>query len=221
MSISKKEFKDAFRTVMSQEFEDILYNEPVEEHIFSQKFEHRMNKIIRAEKKKMWHWYNTVTKKVAIIIITLTILITTVSNVDAIRTPIVNFFVEVYESFSHYFLSGDLKEKIDYEYHLSSIPSGFYETNVIYDSTRIVHIYESDNKNVIELSQTITDSIDLYVDNEHGTINKIFINDVEINIYISDGCTQAIWISDSYLLMLTYYGNIDLESMTELIKLVQ
>ena len=65
--MTKAEFNEAFRKAMSDEFASVPKNEKEIDHVFSDRFEKRMKKLIKAEKSVGWHWVNTAGKRAAVI----------------------------------------------------------------------------------------------------------------------------------------------------------
>ena len=59
MPISKAEFKEAFREVISSEFSNIPKNENEIDFVFSERFNKRMAKLITSQKKAYYHLINT------------------------------------------------------------------------------------------------------------------------------------------------------------------
>ena len=59
MSMSREEFKAAFREVISSEFAHIPTDESSIDFTFSEKFIKRMNKLIRAQRKSYYKFINT------------------------------------------------------------------------------------------------------------------------------------------------------------------
>lgn len=129
MAMSKTDFKNAFREAVSSEFAHIPTDENSIDFTFSERFNKRMAKLIKSQKKVYYNFINTAYKRVAIICIVLLTMLTTACSVKAIREPIVNFFTEVYESFTRYFFEGDTVDVLTKEYSISKLPDGFTQTN--------------------------------------------------------------------------------------------
>lgn len=105
--------KKAAQEVQRREME-ALNNEMalVESHVFSETFNRKMEKLLRFSQKSYFPYVNTIGKRVAIITIAVVIsLSATAFSVKAIREPVVNFFVNVYEKFSSIVFQSDESEK--------------------------------------------------------------------------------------------------------------
>ena len=68
MAITKAEFKNAFRKVASLEFSHIPSDECGIQYTFSEKFNKRMEILIKSQNKVYWDVVSTAAKRVAIIV---------------------------------------------------------------------------------------------------------------------------------------------------------
>lgn len=224
MTLDNK-FYNALQNVMQQEckeeFEMIPQDDDDINYIFSDSFDQRMSELIKNQKESAKKGANSAFKRAAIIAAAILIFLATPLSVKAIREPIVEFIIEVYESFSNFIFSGDTQQTITYEYGFSSVPEGFKEVNIQNDIVRITITYENGEGDIMELTQSITDDIDLSIDNENGEITEVIINNNRTVIYKSEGTAQANWIAKGYLLTLTYYGDIDIDTLCAYIKAIE
>ena len=155
MSMSREEFKAAFREVISSEFAHIPTDESSIDFTFSEKFIKRMDKLIRAQKKSYYKFINTAGKRVAVIFAAIITLFTASLSVKAIREPVVRFIKQIYETFTHYTFEGDTVDVITKEFNLNIVPDGFIETDRIANEISITKIYENNSGNSFELVQTM------------------------------------------------------------------
>lgn len=224
MAITESEFDRAFREVVASEFKDIPLNEEEIDCTFSKKFERKMDKLIRTEKKVYWRFVNTAYKKAIIAAVVITLLLTGALSVSAVRKSIVNFIIEIYETFVSFDIDGEGTNEILYEYKFSSIPDGFTETNVLDTPAGIEHEYTNDVGEKIGLTQCGTDGFVLSIDNEHGTLSEITVKGLTVYVYVheSNTFTSAQWITeDGYALTLSYEGEIDIDTMIALIESIE
>ncbi|HOB36923.1 MAG TPA: hypothetical protein PKX71_04540 [Candidatus Avimonas sp.] len=63
-------------------------------------FENKMRKLIQNQKRSYWKYINTATKRVAVIMLAIVITFASAMSVKAIREPVVNTIVEIYEKFT-------------------------------------------------------------------------------------------------------------------------
>lgn len=222
MSMTKAELKNAFREAVAYEFRDIPHDEALIQYEFSAEFQKRMNKLIDKQKKKIWHWVNTVPKRIALIAAAAIMLFATACSVPEIREPIVKFFTEVHESFTEYFFEGDTAENavISEKYQLTSLPSGFIETNVYEDENLVSTTYKNENGDSIMLSQIVGTS-SVSVDAEYGETKTLNVSGNEVHLYSDEGIMQAVWSHDTYLFELICYGNYSEQDMIDMIESVE
>lgn len=219
LSMSREEFKAAFREVVSSEFAHIPTDESSIDFIFSEKFIKRMDKLIRAQRKSYYKFINTAAKRAAVIFAAIITLFTASLSVKAIREPVVRFIKQVYETFIHYSYTGDKTEKIEREYTITNLPYGFKQTNKIENDVSITTEFKDDLGNVIEFTQMITGHSDGYfVDNENGIVFTENVDGYEIEFFEAYDMKQAIWMKDRYALSITCYGNVSFEVIKEIIR---
>ena len=181
MSMSREEFKAAFREVVSSEFAHIPTDESSIDFTFSEKFIKRMDKLIRAQRKSYYKFINTAGKRAAVIFAAIITLFTASLSVKAIREPVVRFVKRVYETFIHYSFDGGTTDKISKEYAIR-VPENFNQTNRIQGDALIATEYTSDSGDIIEFKQMTTKySIGYFVDNEIGNIKTEVINGMEVD----------------------------------------
>ena len=221
MAINKNDFKNAFREVVSSEFAHIPTDENSIDFTFSERFNKRMAKLIKSQKKAYYSLINTAYKRVAIICIIILALLTTACSVKVIREPIVNFFTEVYESFTRYFFEGDTVNTITKEYSLKVLPDGFKQTNKTQDAVFITTEYQNENGDIIELTQTITDNTQHNLDNQIGNKYEISVDGQKIQVLGFDGFIQFMWIKNEYCFKVTGYGNIDKDILKQVVENIE
>ena len=141
MAISVDEFKDALRKVVSSEFANIPEDENSIDYVFSERFNKKMEKLLKAQKKVYWKFINTAAKRVAIIFLVFIALFTTACSIKEIREPVVRFIIETYEKFNQYFFEGDTTDEISYEYKIKNIPDGFAQTEKFKSENTILTTY--------------------------------------------------------------------------------
>lgn len=187
MAMTKAEFKNAFREAAAYEFRDIPRDDSQVQHEFSAEFERKIAKLIQKEKSFFWHFVNTASKRVAVIILVFVMLFTTACSVKAIREPIVRFLSEVYETFTEYFFDGEKTSVITEKYYISAIPDGFVEESAYEADTTINIVYRSGENNTIHYTQAITDETTIYLDNEKADSKTITVSEYEVHLYTQVG----------------------------------
>lgn len=220
MAMTKAELKNAFREAAAYEFRDIPHDDSQAPHEFSAEFERKIAKLIQKEKSFFWHFVNTASKRVAVIILVFVMLFTTACSVKAIREPIVRFITEVYETFTEYFFDGEKTSVITEKYQISAIPTGFSEESVFETDTVITVVYQNAQNNTIHFTQSITDGTTIYLDSEKGDRKTIAVSEYEVHLYLQKGVIFAMWIHDGYYFEIVWYGNFSEADMIGLIQSV-
>lgn len=221
MAMSKDEFKNAFREVISSEFSHIPCDEDSIDYTFSDRFNKKMNKLIKAQRKPYYFLINTAAKKAAVYFVIFVTLITASMSVKAIREPVVNFIVEVYESFTRYFFDGDTAKELKKEYVITELPTGFLQiSNDKTDISQTV-ILEDTNDNMIIFTQSVTENEIFDIDNQKGTPKTEKINGIDIRIYTYEKDKFVFWSDNGYFFQITAYGDIDDETLIKMIKSIK
>lgn len=218
--MSREEFKAAFREVVSSEFAHIPTDESSIDFTFSEKFIKRMDKLIQAQRKSYYKFINTAAKRAAVIFAAIITLFTASLSVKAIREPVVKFIKQVYETFIHYTFEGEIQPKIKKEFFIKTLPDGFIQHDKIESDLAITTIYVNDN-NTIKFTQQSTNNANHFFDNESGTLTKVTISGINVDIYESENIKHAVWTDEGYFFKLTCIGEINIDSVTMMIESIQ
>lgn len=221
--MTRKEVIEAFREVASEEFAHIPNEEDIE-YVFSEKFNKKMNKLLKKIENNNMHSMPRAKRNVLVLIAAILIIFAGLMSVSAVREPVVNFAIEKFETYFDFLFTGDISVSIEYEYTFSQIPDGFTETNIYVSEGTINKEYSNlDTGDIIIFQQSVTDGNVLSIDNEHGQITTERIDGMQIYIYegLNQDFTQANWISKTYSLTLIYYGDIQKEDFINLVKLIK
>lgn len=219
--MSKTDFKNAFREVVSSEFAHIPTDENSIDFTFSERFNKRMEKLIRSQKKVYYNLINTAAKKVAVILVIFATLTTASMSVKAIREPVVNFIVEVYESFTRYFFDGDTTKELKKEYVITELPTDFLQTSAVKTDINQTVTLEDTNDNMIIFTQSITENKIFDIDNQKETPKIEKVNGIEIYIYTYEKDKFIFWSDNGYFFQITAYGDIDEETLIKMIKSIK
>lgn len=218
MAITKAEFKQAFREVVSLEFSHIPTDENSIQYTFSENFNKRMEKLIKAQKKVYWNFVNTTSKRVAIIFLAIFTMFTAAFSVKAIREPIIEFIKQVYESFTHYTFHGDTIEFIEKEFSIHQTPYGYEQIDKTTTDNSVVTIYKNELDYTIYFSQSTTDShTGFFVDNENGDLYTETINGINVDFKEWYDTKTAMWTQNGYVFTLDCTGNISFDEIKQMI----
>lgn len=221
MAMSKETLKNAMREAASAEFAHIPVNDDLIDYTFSEKFEKKMRKLLKAQRKPYWNYYNTVSKKVAIVFAALLMLIATACSIEEIREPIVNFVKTVFHTFIEYSYEGDTVGVITRKYQIEKLPEGFEQTKYVESEGFITGTYENENGDMILFNQDATIGSGFTWDKENGNVYSKEINGLDVEIYESDKVKQAFWLLDGYSFRIVCVGDIEMETLEYLIRQVE
>lgn len=220
--MSKDDFKNALREVVSSEFAHIPCDEDSIDYTFSERFNKKMDKLIKAQRKSYYFLINTAAKRVAVIFVAFLTLFTASMSVKAIREPVINFVVEVYESFTRYFFEGETIQEIKKKYQITDLPDGYAQTNIYESAASITIIYENVDSGKIKFTQGISGNADFYVDNENCSQQTIKVKNIKVNIYEWENSKQVIWTKDSYVFdMILDSTNFEIKDIERIIQSIK
>ena len=222
MSMSREEFKAAFREVVSSEFAHIPTDESSIDFTFSEKFNKKMEKLIKSQRKPYWNFISTVSRRAAVIIVAIITLVTAAFSVKAIREPIIKFNKQVYESFTHYSFDGDTVEIITKEYTITQMLDGYEQFDKLTSENTIATTYKNKLGDTIIFTQMTTEySIGYFVDNESGEQYTETVDDIEIEFKEWYDTKTAIWANDGYVFSIDCIGNISFEDIKQIIRTIK
>lgn len=222
LSMSREEFKAAFREVVSSEFAHIPTDESSIDFTFSEKFNKKMEKLIKSQRKPYWNFISTVSRRAAVIIVAIITLVTAAFSVKAIREPIIKFIKQVYESFTHYSFDGDTVEIITKEYTITQMLDGYEQFDKLTSENTIATTYKNKLGDTIIFTQMTTEySIGYFVDNESGEQYTETVDDIEIEFKEWYDTKTAIWANDGYVFSIDCIGNISFEDIKQIIRTIK
>ena len=228
MSMTRSEFNEIFRVVISEEFADIPPESEIQ-YEFSKEFLDKMQKLINGteddtHKEQKKHRSYVAIKRIVALAAALIVLFAGIMSVGAVREPVVNFIVKTYEGFKRVLFSGDSLAEIDHVYAFTEVPEGFVETQRISNKETNFVRYENSETGVgIELSQSITTDYSFSLDSENGEIKTFDTNGKEVKIYCTESETlyRAFWAEDIYSMELIYSGETDTDELLRLINTIK
>ena len=220
--MNEDNYRMAIDAALTPEYISML-DSPTEQHIFSSKFEKRMNKLIKRRKKPYYKIINTAGKRVAVIIgIFVIISFSTIMSVGALREAFKNFFVSIFEKFSivRSFDESSSPESIEATYTITSgldkYTISFQEQDEISNNT----VYEDEDGHIIDFCQYVKSAYDTMINTENAVIETIEINGKEAIIYRDNhNYYNIIWDIGDYII--TINSNIGKDELISIANSVQ
>ncbi len=217
--MTREEFKEALRVVASQEFANIPLNPP--EHVFSQKYERKMKRLLDSVNKHGRAPLSILHKIALIAAACLIIFIASVTQIKAIREPLIEFIMNIYKTFINIDFAGNGPAFIAQEYTLNYAPEGYTLIDKRTSSKDVYYKYADTNKNTIIFVQTAVKNTQLSIDNEKCEVYTFFISNMEILLYKSTLYIETRWSQDGYYMCLTCPVDFDEVTITKMIESVK
>ncbi|MBQ8741327.1 MAG: DUF4367 domain-containing protein, partial [Clostridia bacterium] len=216
------ELKKAFRTVIAKEFSHIPEDENSIDYTFSERFNKRMARLIKSQRKSYWVLINTAAKRAAVMFVAILTLFTAAFSVKAIREPVLKFIKQVYETFTDYLFEGDTTITIDKEYVITNLPEGFEQISKIQNDFIITTKYENDKGDCVVFSQQISRGNSGYaIDSEQGNIIVEKVDGIDVIFKEFHNVKTAIWLKDGYVFIIDCHGDISFNIIEQLIMSVK
>lgn len=218
--MQNEKFKSAIHEAMERDYRNLTKSS--ENHMFSPKFEKRMNRLIGRRNKPYYRIINTAAKRAACIAAAVLIVSSaTIMSVDALRNAFIDFIVSVYERFSTVHTIDDYNspEIIEDIYEITYDLSGYKIDYEQYDDFHRNIIYIK-NDVVINYSQYIKSEFDLHINTEGVDIETVIINEHEA-VYYCDNHKYGnlIWDNGYYIICLS--SNINKNALINIAKSVK
>lgn len=159
-------------------------------------------------------------KRAVAIVAIIAMLLTTACSVKAFREAISEFFKGIGDGFYDFYIEHNSPDSIEQRYCFVTYPEGFEEISNEVSETLVVQRLQNADGDKIVLSQGVGTG-SFAVDAENGKIESLDVNGIEVLLYVKDGNNFAMWVNNSYYFMLAYYGDIDVQSMKELIEMIE
>lgn len=184
----------------------IPYEDDIE-YEFSSKFERKMKKMIKEQKRGPFVSNLYKGLKIASVFIAVGITVFSLSmSVEAVRTKLLEVIKEVYEEFSVYEykgtienISGNISDNIP-----KHIPNGYEVIEQIEEDEYLLISYKN-NMDYLTYNCFKINNDRVYVDTEDADITKVYINGMKAD-HIEKGNSQMlIWQNNGY----GYYLNVD------------
>lgn len=199
---------------------DSLLKEEELSHEFSKRFEIKMNRLIRQERRSPFmKSFINYGKKVAIIfLIFISIAFVTTMSVEAYRVKFFEVVTEVWEEFTSIIFKS--KENIINDKLLPAvpkyIPKGFFilEENTNDHICSVLYVNTDDEE--IFYEQRMLSHGEVLLDTENIEVKTMEIGNKTIVLFTNKGVNQIYWSDDSYTY--TLISSIDIEEIIKMAK---
>lgn len=196
------------------------------EHIFSEKFERKMETLIRRRRKPYYSLISTGLRRAAcIIVMFLVVSFTTVMSVEALRKPFLDFLSRIFSDHttieSVLDLDGDYPETIEERYEITEGLEGFYLNSENQNYNLVSLFYSNDYEHYyISLYQSTIYNYKSSYNTEGTTISTIKINNRDaIAYYDNQGYYHLVWNNGEYIIEL--HSNIGKDALINIAENVK
>lgn len=201
-------------------------DDELEDYVFSAKFEKKMKKLIKAQRRPYYNMTNTISKRVAIIIITTLIALSTmVMSTKAMRDPLVHFIVETYDRFSMLIFDNDNTDtkmnKIEEFYIPQYMPYGYVLVSQNDYGTVIIYEYQNEDGIILAYEQYTLDSNNIMIDTENTETQSVKINGFAGIYFYNKGYHNLLWDDGMYIFNLTVDDSIEKEEVIAIAESVK
>lgn len=218
--VRNKTIREAFEKLDAWEEDQLDIDSTVEIH-YSEKYERYMARLLRAQKRPWWQYTNTVGKKVAVIALVILFAFGASMSVSAVRKPVVEFIVNVYERFVEIFFGEeDIAEapcEMDTIYTLGKVPEGYELVESNLQNASVGFVWKDDVGNSIKFSQHIIDSKGTY-DYENSNYIIVNVSGMKVAMIEKEDRKMFCWNSNEYAFLMRVPSDFSLEECAELIK---
>ncbi|MDD2261914.1 MAG: DUF4367 domain-containing protein [Clostridia bacterium] len=188
----------------------------------SEKFELKMKKLIKSSRRGYWHFINTSLKRAAIIVVAILVLLGFSMSIKAIREPVVQFIITIYEKYTNIFFGNDteldLPRTIEQKYIITAIPEGYTFLSMEEISLNRKLIWRNKDNEEIIFNQGILYNANMTIDTEDASYEYVMVGTYKA-IYLTKWNMQIIiWENGIYKFSINCTTSISYE---ELIRIAE
>lgn len=220
MSYSPEQLKKAFVTVLNERVPDLS---KIPDHVFSERFEKKMKKLIAREAAHPWAVSHTAVKNLIIAAIVIILMIVMCLSVSGIREAIFNFFIKHFDTYDEVVFDESQRERIEVEYEITEIPVGFVLEKKTEIGVLVRWEYSNESQEWIVLEQKIANhSSSRILDNERTMNDFIEIDNAMVYYAKNNNIIILAWEQNDYEFWLSVNINdFSLEDALELYQLIK
>ncbi len=199
----------------------------IPEHKFSKKFERKMNRLIKEQRRspKLNKAIKYIKRSIAVAAAVIVVTFSGLMTVDAYREKVIEIIVKVFHELTDYKFvsnvsatSSQLFEELP-EIEFGYIPEGMECKKQLSNPKSLVLIFENENGTFLEFRQKFVSSDGSHnaiLDTEDSESSKIYVNEIETVLNIKDSVNTLIWTEGNIVYRIC--GNISLDELINTIK---
>lgn len=190
---------------------------------FSEGFENNIHKLAKKRKSFFWQATKTVPRKIAVVFVAAIITLCLIMSISAIRIPVINFFINVYEDFISIFVDEEESYIKPQQIETIALPSYIVDGYSLEDSQNYGQDAESiwfnTNGDVIILTQHILENeFQSFIDNKNLDFQTEDANGLTLYFVAKNQYYQIFWAKNGYLFSLNCAESISFNNIKEMIS---
>lgn len=217
-SIFQKALGEVFESELNEFLAGVDLDQP---HTFSDKFNRKMDKLIKRREKSYYTLISTAGRRVACIILIIVMLSASSLTVKAVRDAVYDFIMRIFGDHTEVIvesdISNDYPKTIEDEYYISELPEGFELTEENKSKYKYFALYSNGQNYIMFYQYTMLFYINNY-DYENTQFKKYNYSNNEylINYTKVDDSYIFIW-NDGYYVF-EVYSNLTKNELIEMCK---
>lgn len=200
MTFSKEQLSQAFIDVLTERVPDFS---DIPDHVFSERFEKKMDRLIRREAAHPWAVSHTLARNLIAAAIVIIMLFTLCMSVSAIRNAIFKFFREHFETYDIVYFDTPKINAIENDYVITELPKGFVLKEEEINEINIRRTFENKKGEYIHLSQNLSLTGGSKIDNERSGYTTMEIDGHGVFISMEANSVMFYWDQDGYIFLLS------------------
>lgn len=200
MTFSKEQLSQAFIDVLTERVPD-LSDRP--DHVFSERFEKKMDRLIHREAAHPWAISHTFARNLIAAAIVIILLFIMCMSVGAIRETIFHFFQLHFDTHDDIVFEIPNMKEIEQEYSITNIPSGFSLEYVNNNRIETNWLYNNEIGDYIYFVQAVPTPQGRLVDNERSKNKAIVIDGCGVFVAQEENIISLSWDNNGYVFWLT------------------
>lgn len=196
--------------------------EITEPHVFSKKFERKMQKLIsRARHPVLYHVKRYVA---AVLLAIITLFGTVIALSPEARAAVIGWVRSTVGDFFQY-TSSNTSDSVEQEYELSVLPEGYKQIDIIQKEDGAAYLFTDGSGNILQFSYTFSQKDDsFFVNAEDYEQHSGYVGDLPADIYISnknDENNVIVWQSSNSDVIFRIHANVDQVTLLDIAEGVQ
>ena len=199
MTFTKEQISQAFIEVLNERVPDLS---DIPDHVFSERFEKKMGRLIRREAAHPWAVSHTLARNLIAAAIVIVLLFTLCMSVSAVRNAIFKFFREHFETSDVVYFETPEKEIIEQDYVITELPTGFSLKEEEVSKINIRRTYGNEQGGYITLNQFLSLAAGNEIDNERSEYTAMEIDAHGVFISTATNGITLEWDQGGYVFSL-------------------